>query len=69
MGQQLAPQQAGTVSALLMGFAWGVAGFLFIPLIGRVSDWVGLHNALLSLTIFPVIGFFLTLRYPKDVRA
>ncbi|MDX2268075.1 MAG: MFS transporter [Bryobacter sp.] len=65
MGQQLAPQQAGTVSALLMGFAWGMAGFLFIPFIGWVSDWVGLHNALLSLTVFPVLGFFLTLAYPK----
>jgi len=69
MGQQLVPGQAGTVSALLMGFAWGMAGFLFIPLIGKISDVVGLHNTLLSLTIFPLIGFFLTLTYPKDVRA
>jgi len=68
MGQQLAPGQAGTVSALMMGFAWGMAGFLFIPLIGKVSDMTGLHNALLSLVIFPVIGFFLTLTYPKEVR-
>ncbi len=68
MGQQLAPGQAGTVSALMMGFAWGMAGFLFIPLIGKVSDVTGLHNALLSLVIFPVIGFFLTLTYPKEVR-
>lgn len=69
MGQQLAPNQAGTVSALLMGFAWGMAGFLFIPLIGKVSDYAGLHNALLSLTVFPLIGFFLTLAYPQDRRA
>ena len=69
MGQELAPGQAGTVSALMMGFAWGMAGFLFIPIIGKVSDVIGLHNVLLSLVIFPVIGFFLTLTYPKDVRA
>jgi FSR family fosmidomycin resistance protein-like MFS transporter len=69
MGQELAPGQAGTVSALMMGFAWGMAGFLFIPVIGKVSDVVGLHNVLLSLVIFPVIGFFLTLTYPKDARA
>ncbi len=68
MGQQLVPGQAGTVSALLMGFAWGMAGFLFIPLIGKVSDITGLHNALLSLLIFPIIGFFLTLTYPKDFK-
>lgn len=68
MGQQLAPQQAGTVSALMMGFAWGMAGFLFIPMIGKVSEFTGLHNALLSLCIFPVIGFFLTLAYPKERR-
>ena len=69
MGQELAPGQAGTVSALMMGFAWGMAGFLFIPIIGKVSDVIGLHNVQLSLVIFPVIGFFLTLTYPKDVRA
>ncbi len=68
MGQQLAPQQAGTVSALMMGFAWGMAGFLFIPMIGKISEYTGLHNALLSLCIFPVIGFFLTLSYPKERR-
>lgn len=66
MGQQLAPGQAGTVSALMMGFAWGMAGFLFIPLIGKVSDVVGLHNALFALVAFPVVGFGLTLMYPKE---
>ncbi len=69
MGQQLAPNQAGTVSALMMGFAWGMAGFLFIPALGKISEHTGLHNALLSLCIFPVIGFFLTLTYPKARRA
>jgi FSR family fosmidomycin resistance protein-like MFS transporter len=68
MGQQLAPGQAGTVSALMMGFAWGMAGFLFIPLVGKVSDAAGLHNTLLALTLFPILGFFLTLTYPKDPR-
>jgi len=69
MGQQLVPGQAGTVSALMMGFAWGMAGFVFIPFIGKVSEVTGLHNALLSLVVFPVIGFFLTLSYPKEKRA
>jgi FSR family fosmidomycin resistance protein-like MFS transporter len=60
MAQQLAPGQAGTVSALMMGFAWGSAGLLFIPLIGFISDIYSLHSALAALLIFPVIGFFLT---------
>jgi FSR family fosmidomycin resistance protein-like MFS transporter len=68
MGQQLAPGQAGTVSALMMGFAWGMAGFFFIPLVGKVSDAAGLHNTLLALTVFPILGFFLALTYPKDPR-
>lgn len=69
MGQQLAPGQAGTVSALMMGFAWGMAGFLFIPLIGGISAVTGLHNALFSLVAFPIAGFVLTLFYPKEKRA
>lgn len=65
MAQQLAPSQAATVSALLMGFAWGMAGLVFVPLIGLVADALSLHAALASLTIFPLIGFFLALKLPK----
>jgi FSR family fosmidomycin resistance protein-like MFS transporter len=65
MAQQLAPTQAGTVSALMMGFAWGMAGVVFIPIVGAAADVFTLHRALASLTIFPVIGFLLTLKLPK----
>ncbi len=65
MGQALAPAQSGTVSALMMGFAWGTAGMIFIPLVGRVADAFTLHAALLSLLVFPLIGFFLALRLPR----
>ena len=34
MAQELVPSQAGTISALMMGFAWGMAGLIFIPLTG-----------------------------------
>ncbi len=68
MGQQLVPGQAGTVSALMMGFAWGMAGFLFIPLVGKVSAVAGLHNTLFALVVFPLAGFVLTLMYPKEKR-
>ena len=65
MAQRLAPAQAGTVSALMMGFAWGMAGMVFIPLIGFASDLFSLHGVLASLTIFPVIGFLLAWKLPR----
>ena len=65
MAQDLVPTQAGTVSALMMGFAWGAAGLIFIPLTGRMADLFSLHTALLALLAFPILGFFLSLRLPK----
>jgi FSR family fosmidomycin resistance protein-like MFS transporter len=65
MAQELVPAQAGTVSALMMGFAWGMAGLIFIPLTGWAGDHFTLHHALAALNLFPVIGFFLALKLPK----
>jgi MFS transporter, FSR family, fosmidomycin resistance protein len=65
MAQRLAPAQAGTVSALMMGFAWGMAGMVFIPIIGLASDLFSLDHVLASLTIFPVIGFLLAWKLPR----
>lgn len=67
VAQDLVPQSAGTVSALMMGFSWGTAGLLFIPLTGWISDHSSLHAALFSLLIWPVVGYFLTARLPKDL--
>jgi len=65
MAQDLVPSQAGTVSALMMGFAFGAAGLVFIPLTGRMADLFSLHHALMALVAFPILGFFLSLRLPK----
>ncbi len=65
MAQDLVPSQAGTISALMMGFAWGTAGLVFIPLTGRMADIFSMHHALLALVTFPLAGFFLSLRLPK----
>ncbi|MBI3683385.1 MAG: MFS transporter [Acidobacteria bacterium] len=65
MAQELAPGQSGTVSALMMGFAWGMAGLIFIPLAGALADTYSLHAVLLSYVVFPVLGFLLALRLPK----
>jgi FSR family fosmidomycin resistance protein-like MFS transporter len=65
MAQDLAPRHAGTVSSLMQGFAWGIAGMIFIPLIGFLSDRYSMQTTMSALTIFPLIGFFLTLALPK----
>ena len=62
MAQQLVPSEAGTISALMMGFSWGMAGLLFIPLTGWLADHFTLHRVLFSLLVFPVIGFVLALK-------
>ncbi|MBM3725326.1 MAG: MFS transporter [Acidobacteria bacterium] len=67
MGQDLVPSQAGTVSSLMMGFAWGTAGILFLPLVAWVADQTSLHTALASLLVFPLAGWLLTLWLP-DIR-
>ncbi len=65
MAQELVPSQAGTISALMMGFAWGMAGVVFIPLAGWASDLFSMHHVLLALLVFPLAGFFLSLRLPE----
>ena len=65
MAQELAPAQAGTVSALMMGFGWGMAGLIFIPLTGWVSDVFSMQAAFAGLIAFPLIGFLLALKLPR----
>ena len=65
IAQELAPSQTGTVSALMMGFAWGTAGLVFIPLTGWVSDLFSMQTAFTTLMVFPLLGFLLALKLPK----
>jgi MFS transporter, FSR family, fosmidomycin resistance protein len=67
MAQELAPTQSGTVSALMMGFAWGMAGLIFIPLTGWAADHFGLHNTLFVQMVIPVIGWVLSF-YVRESR-
>jgi FSR family fosmidomycin resistance protein-like MFS transporter len=64
--QDLVPHQGAVVSALMMGFAWGTAGMIFIPLTGWFAELTSLHAAMAALLVFPVIGFVLTRRLPKE---
>jgi len=61
MAQQLAPTQTGTVSSLMMGASWGMAGLIAIPIVGWAGDHSSLHSALASLLVAPLLGFILTL--------
>lgn len=65
MAQELVPSQAGTVSALMMGFAWGLAGLMFVPAIGFASDRLTMHTAMSGLMVLPLIGFALTFKLPR----
>ena len=58
MGQELAPTQTGTVSALMMGFAWGTSGMLFIPLTGWISDLYSMQAAFTGLVRSPAASFW-----------
>ncbi len=67
VAQQLVPSQAATVSALLMGFAWGAAGMIFIPVAGWLADRTSLHLALSALLVFPVLGWASARHLPEDL--
>jgi len=64
MAQQLVPQASSTVSALMMGFAWGVSGVV-IPLTGFFADLVGLQTIMVSLVILTAPGVLMTLWLPS----
>ena len=66
MGQELVPAQSGTVSALMMGFAWGMAGLVCIPLFGWTADQVGLHAAMWGVVLLPLAGFALAAKLPPQ---
>ena len=64
MAQDLIPQSASVVSALMMGFAWGMGG-MTVALVGKIADVAGLRLALMLVVLLPALGFFLSLLLPK----
>jgi FSR family fosmidomycin resistance protein-like MFS transporter len=69
MAQKLVPSKAGTITALMMGFAWGMVGITCIPLIGWLADGAGLEAVLWFVVSTPLVGFLLALRLPADSHA
>jgi FSR family fosmidomycin resistance protein-like MFS transporter len=52
-GQAIAPVSAATVSSLMMGFAWGTAGFS-VPLVGLAADRFGIDRTLVAMSAAPI---------------
>ena len=64
MAQELIPQSASVVSALMMGFAWGMGGMM-VPIVGKIADVSGLKKALMVVVLLPAFGFLLSLLLPR----
>ena len=62
LAQEMAPHKARTVSGLIMGMAWGMAGWGVLGT-GALADLVGIERALSYLLLLPagalVLSFFL----------
>ena len=65
MAQTIAPISAATVSSFMMGFAWGVAG-LSAPLVGIVSDHVGIELPLTTIASLSLAAAILAWPLPND---
>ena len=68
MAQRLVGFGASTVSALMMGFAWG-AGALMAPLTGQLSQAIGFTQALVIISLLPLLSALLLWRYPEGETA
>lgn len=67
MAQRLVGFGASTVSALMMGFAWG-AGALMAPLTGELSNTYGFTRALIGISFLPLVSALLLWFYPEGRR-
>jgi FSR family fosmidomycin resistance protein-like MFS transporter len=64
LAQEMAPGRARTVSGIIMGMAWGLAGFGVLAT-GALADAFGLEWALRFLLLLPVGSFILSLFLPE----
>ncbi len=68
MAQRLAPEGPSTVSALMMGFGWGIGG-VAVPLVGWLSDFYGLQGVLTALILLSSPALALAYALPATGRA
>jgi FSR family fosmidomycin resistance protein-like MFS transporter len=64
LAQEMAPQKARTASGLVMGMAWGMAGWGVLAT-GALADFVGIERALSYLLLLPVGGLVLSFFLPR----
>jgi len=63
IAQDISPRAIGTISAIMMGLGWGVAGML-VPITGYLGDHYGLKFALEMLFVPPFVCIFISLLLP-----
>jgi MFS transporter, FSR family, fosmidomycin resistance protein len=63
-GQTIAPIGAATVSSLMMGFAWGMGGFI-VPLVGLLADRIGIERTLVTMAFVPLLAALLAVPLPR----
>lgn len=68
MAQELVPSQASTTSALMMGFGWGMAGIVFMPLVGLLADAIGLGTVFWALVGMPLLALPIALALPRPAE-
>ncbi|NIQ39719.1 MAG: MFS transporter [Proteobacteria bacterium] len=64
MAQETAPGRGGTMSALIMGFAWGMAGLVLMA-VGAFADAFGMKEAMDGLLVLPAVALVLALFLPQ----
>jgi hypothetical protein len=66
MAQEMVPEKGGTMSSLIIGFAWGMAGLAMVA-IGALADSIGLKNAIDLLWYLPVMALAIAVFLPGAV--
>jgi len=63
MAQETFPRSGGTMSAMIMGFAWGIAGLALIG-IGALADVLGLKETIDLLIYLPIAALLMAFMLP-----
>jgi MFS transporter, FSR family, fosmidomycin resistance protein len=66
-GQTIARMSAATVSSLMMGFAWGMGGFM-VPIVGFFADRIGIERTLVAIAVLPLAAAVLALQLPSGTE-
>ena len=64
LAQEMAPQKARTASGLIMGMAWGLAGWGVLGT-GALADVIGIEEALRFLLLLPIGSLILSFFLPQ----